>query len=81
MDGDRFYSSEYSRLANLSENGLYLFILYHDSFIAIEERVEFMENDIFYHKTSEWESIPYIFPQGQVIDKEICRVFYIESFK
>lgn len=90
MDGDHFFSSEHARLqtrsrlqslANLSENGLYLFILYHDSFIPIEERVEFMEKGFFYHKTLEWEAIPYIFPEGHIIGKEIGRVFYIENLE
>jgi hypothetical protein len=65
-------------LANLSENGLYLFILYHDAFIPVEERTEFMEKDIFYHATDEWDSVPYIFPEGKVIDREFGRVFHIQ---
>jgi hypothetical protein len=64
-------------LANLSESGLFLFILYHDSFIPLEERTEFIEKNIFYHETNEWDSVPYIFPEGNVIDKEVGKVFQI----
>lgn len=86
MDGDHFYTTDRSReqtrlmlknLANLSESGLYLFILYHDNFIPLEERTEFMEKNIFYHATNEWDSVPYIFPEGNVIDKEVGKVFQI----
>lgn len=88
MDGDHFFASEKSRgqtrsmlknLANLSTDGLYLFILYHDNFIPIEERTEFMEKNIFYHATDEWKAVPYIFPEGDVIDKETGRVFHIDG--
>jgi len=86
MDGDEFLSSDYYRkqtrsmlqnLANLSETGLYLFILYHDNFIPLEERMEFMESEIFYHPTADWEAVPYIFPEGFIVDKEIGRSFHI----
>lgn len=86
MDGDHFYASDKSReqarlmlnnLANLSESGLYLFILYHEAFIPLEERTEFMEKDIFYHATNAWEPVPYIFPEGNVIDKDVGKVFQI----
>ena len=88
IDGDHFYASETSRdqtrsmlqnLANLSESGLYLFILYHEDFIPLEERREFMEKDIFYRITNEWDSVPYIFPEGNVIDKEVGKVFHINA--
>lgn len=87
IDGDRFYASNISRnqtrsmlqnLANLSETGLYLFILYHEYFVPLEERTEFMEKDIFYHATNEWNSVPYIFPDGNIIDKEVGRVFHVK---
>lgn len=86
MDGDRLFASVESRqqtrsmlknLAGLSEDGLYLFILYHDNFIPLEEQTEFMEKGIFYHKTTEWDAVPYIFPEGDIIDKELGRVFHI----
>lgn len=88
MDGNHFFSSEKSReqtrsmlknLANLSENGLYLFILYHENFIPLEERTEFMEKGIFYNATNEWNSVPYIFPEGNVIEKGIGRVYQIRA--
>lgn len=86
MDGDHLYATEKSReqtrltlknLANLSESGLYLFILYNDYFVPLEERTEFMEQGIFYHATNTWESVPYIFPEGNVISKDVGRVFQI----
>jgi hypothetical protein len=87
MDGDNVYASKESRqqtrnlletLANMSEQGLYLFILYHEYFVPKEEREEFIEPGIFYHQTEEWEAVPYIFPEGQVIDQSVGRVFHIE---
>lgn len=86
MDGDYLYATDRSReqtrlmlknLANLSESNLYLFILYHDDFIPLKERVEFMEKDVFYHTTNEWDSVPYIYPEGNIIDKEMGKVFHI----
>lgn len=86
MDGDILSSKDSSRertrlmlqnLANLSESGLYLFILYNDDFVPIKERTEFMEQGIFYHTTSEWEPVPYIFPEGFVVDKSVGAVFHI----
>jgi hypothetical protein len=86
IDGDVFSASEKSRqetrmllqhLANLSEEGLYLFILYHENFVPVEEKTTFIENGIFYHRTEKWESVPYIFPDGNVISSDIGRVFAI----
>ena len=88
MDGNHFYASDRSReqtrlmlknLANLSESGLYLFILYHDNFIPPKERTEFIEKNIFYQTTNEWDSVPYIFPEGIVIDKKVGKVFRINA--
>lgn len=88
MDGEHLYSTDHSRekarlmlrnLANLSESGLYLFILYHENFIPLEEQAEFIEKNIFYHATEEWDPVPYIYPEGGVIDKEWGRVFHIPS--
>ncbi|MBI3237113.1 MAG: hypothetical protein HYZ48_05395 [Chlamydiales bacterium] len=90
MDGEHFFASEKScektrfilkNLASLSENGLYLFILYHNNFIPLEERTEFMEKGIFYHPTNDWDSVPYIFPEGCVVDKEMGKVFHIKPAK
>lgn len=87
MDGDLLYSSNVSRkktrsllqkLANLSESGLYLFILDDADFIPLEERTEFIEKDIFYHATEEWDSVPYIFPEGKVFEKD-GKVFHIHA--
>lgn len=89
MDGEKFLSSEKScsdartllqHLANLSKQGLYLFILYDDiDYLPLEERKDFVEKDIFYHSTREWEPVPYIFPEGEVISKEGARVFFIKT--
>jgi hypothetical protein len=88
MDGDLFFASEQSReetrsllrkLANLSDDGLYLFIIYEISdFIPPEEKVEMIDRGIFYEATEDWEPVPYIFPEGYVIGKEKGRVFRIE---
>lgn len=87
MDGDDFYSTEQSReetrvmlqnLANLSETGLFLFILdMKDDYIPPEEKIEFIRKRIFYHRTKEWEAVPYIFPEGTVIHKDVGAVFHI----
>ncbi len=86
MDGNLLSATDQSReqtrlmlqsLANLSETGLYLFILYHNNFIPLEERTEFAERGIFYCATDEWDPVPYIFPEGRVIDKSVGRVFQI----
>lgn len=87
MEGDYLFSSEKSRnhtrlilknLSNLSEEGLYLFILNHVDYIPLEEKIEFMDKGIFYHPTTTWDSVPYIFPEGHVIDKTAGTVFYIQ---
>ena len=86
LDGNLFSASEKSRkktrrllqhLANLSEENLYLFILYHNNFVPMEEKTMFIEKDIFYHSTKEWPSVPYIFPEGRVVGSEHARVFAI----
>jgi len=85
MDGDLFYASEKSRaqtrsmlqnLASLSDSGLYLFILCDECFIPPEERIEFMEKNIFYHSTNEWAPVSYIFPEGNVYEGA-SKVFHI----
>lgn len=86
MDGDNLYASDESRqrtrfmlkkLANLSDTGLYLFILDNDYFIPPAERKEFIEKNIIYHATDAWKSVPYIFPEGDLMDKGL--VFHIAS--
>lgn len=88
MDGDHLFASVESRertrsmlknLANLTENGLYLFILFHEDFIPFEERMEFIEKGIFYNPTNEWESVPYIYPEGNIIEKDSGRVYQIRA--
>ena len=55
-------------LANLSENGLFVFAPYRDGFIPPEEREEFIERNIFYHRTDLWEACPYVFPDGSILE-------------
>lgn len=73
MDGDRMYSSVESReearallqqLANLADDGLYLFILYHPSFVPLEEHQDFFSRGVFYNQTHKWSPVPYVFPEG-----------------
>jgi hypothetical protein len=87
MDGDDFRASAQVRqatrsmlknLANLSTKGLFLFIIYHKNFIPVVEQKEFAEKGIFYQPTSEWESVPYIFPEGEVVPEKCGKVFLIE---
>ncbi len=90
MDGDHFSASSASRnaarallqqLANLSETGLFFFILDKDDiFIPIAEKQEWMEPGLFYHPTTDWENVPYIFPEGRVVEKDVGKVFHIRSF-
>lgn len=87
MDGNHFFASFASRnaartllqkLANLSETGLLFFILDKDDiYIPSTEKQEWIEPGIFYHPTADWESVPYIFPEGGVIGKEVGKVFHI----
>jgi len=88
IDGDCFFASEEScqqtrdllqKLANLSKTGLFLFIVYNEYFVPELERREYFEKEIFYLPTESWEPIPYVFPEGRVIGKEVGRVFHIQS--
>lgn len=67
------------KLANLSERGLDFFVIYDDFFVPNEEKMEFIEKEIFYHQNPDWESLPYIYPDGMLIDKSRCKTFFIES--
>ena len=88
MDGDILRASAQARqstrdmlkhLAGLSNNGLFLFILYNPNFIPLEEQKEFVEKGIFYIPTEEWKPVPYIFPEGGDIPVKWGRVFLIQS--
>lgn len=88
MDGDDFYASKKSRetarnllkkLADLSKTGLTFFTLYDNVFFPDAEKTEFVEKEIFYHYTHEWDAVPYVFPRGQVISKENAKVFQING--
>lgn len=85
MDGEHLLASVISRaetrallhqLASLSESGLYLFILNNKYFIPDEEWNEFMDKGVFYYPTSNWQAVPYIFPEGGKIENGI--VFHID---
>ena len=45
---------------------------------VLEEK-NYVDNHVFYHSTIEWDAVPYIFPEGYVIDKEVGRVFHIQT--
>jgi len=88
MDGDKFLATEESRqstrttlqnLANLSKDGLFLFLLYHDNFIPPEEQKEFVEKGIFYQAVADWEAVPYIFPEGEEIPSSYGKVLKVSS--
>lgn len=81
IDGDEFLTSHkkiqktrelLSKLATLSDEGLYLFII--DSFLPDEEKV-FGE---FYWKTEDWEPVPYVYPEGIRVDPVFCSVYLIK---
>lgn len=66
------------RMADLSEEGLYLFTLYNDRFIPKREQIEFIQPGIFYQETFLWEPVPYVYPTGREVQAEHNRVFFIE---
>jgi hypothetical protein len=87
IDGDQYLTSVVSReqartvlqnLANLSENGLYFFTLYGTVFFPLEERAEFVERNLFYHPTMTWSVVPYVFPEGHVLN-QASMVFHISN--
>lgn len=80
MDGTTFLTSSeklretrelLSHLASLSNEGVYLFII--GSFIPEEEK----ESANFYLRTDEWESVPYVYPEGVRVDSSRCSVYLI----
>ncbi|MBN8828437.1 MAG: hypothetical protein J0H68_07005 [Sphingobacteriia bacterium] len=89
MDGDKMLSNHESRkigrdklqkLANLSSNGLYLFMInINDNFIPKLEKEEFIDKNIFYFKTDKWDKLPYYFPEGVMVEKALGNVFFIKS--
>ncbi len=86
LDGNEVISSPDSRrqgrmllqkFANLSRTGLIFFALKGTRFIPEEEMKEFIEKEIFYKKTDEWEPVPYYFPEGKFYPKDVATVFFI----
>lgn len=84
IDGDKGYASAESifetrtllqTLANLSSEGMYLFLVYSNKYIPESE----MENYYAHQFTDCWEPVPYIFPDGYIISTERTRVFHIED--
>lgn len=63
------------RIANYSQDGLYLFIT--DFSIPVEEQKEFIDVGKFYQKTEEWEPVMYIYPSGET--EGPGKVFFIPS--
>ena len=91
LDGNRLITNQETRakartllqqLANLSSTGLYFFPNdykdFDNDFIPEEEKAEFINKEIFYLSTQDWESVPYIFPNGMVYGKEYGRVYFIQ---
>lgn len=90
MDGDDLYASAEAReqtrlllnkLAQLSETGLYLFILDHHDFIPLKERIEYIDKGLFYCRTTVWTPLPYIFPEGNLFEEATGIVFHIRGDK
>lgn len=88
MDGDEFLSNEQSRdrarfllqrLANYSSQGLTFFPIKHPNFIPEQEIKEFIEPHIFYQPTTLWQPVPYLYPDGQEIDKKHGAVYFISQ--
>jgi hypothetical protein len=87
LDGEDTLSNENSRykareklqqLANLSYKGLYFFPLdANDMFIPNEEKEEYINKGIFYHRTNEYQPVAYYFPEGDIFPKEKGRVYWI----
>ncbi|MDN3507077.1 MAG: hypothetical protein P0S96_07605 [Simkaniaceae bacterium] len=57
-----------ARLAKLSQSGLFLFILDTPLFLPEREKVEFIDQNLFYNETDEWEAIDYYHPNGGIIE-------------
>jgi len=55
-------------LANLSKEGIYLFILNTPVFIPEKEKEEFLNRGIFYQENDQWEAIDYYCPNGNIIE-------------
>lgn len=69
-----------TKLANLSNDGLYFFpIDVKNYFIPDEEKEEFIKKGIFYHATNEWPPLAYYFPEGDIIDKKLGKVYFIKK--
>jgi len=64
-----------THLASYSRDGLYLFILYSDTFFPKAEKIEFVNRGKFYHRTEEWQPVTYYGPSGNAIENG--RVFHI----
>lgn len=67
------------KLADYGKTGLYFFPVYLDSFFPPFEKGAYADKGIFYLPTKEWDSLPYYGPWNDSIQKEVCRVFFIES--
>lgn len=89
LDGDQVLSNDISRkegrdlllkLANYSNDGLYFFpVDIKDYFIPQKEKEEYIDKGIFYHATNEWETVPYCFPEGNIFEKKLGKVYFIKK--
>jgi len=89
IDGDNMVSNEASRararntlqhLADFSCYGLYFFqIDYSNAFIPKEEYDKFISKGVFYRSTSQWHSLPYVFPTGEAFPDKYGSVYFIRA--
>lgn len=72
MDGNDLICTPESRrkgrnnlqhLANMSETGLYAFLIYHNNFLPDIEIEEYVNKGIFYNPTSKYKPVEYNFPE------------------
>ncbi|MEM9128296.1 MAG: hypothetical protein AAGA97_01060 [Pseudomonadota bacterium] len=89
MDGDVFSTSkqkreqtrsELKRLAEFSNDGLYLFILdYKDAYFPADELEGLHDNVPFYRHQTLWPPVPYCRPDGGQTDREFGKVYHIAT--
>lgn len=86
LDGNNMLSNDAScanarealqKLANLSHSGLYFFTIIHQNFMPPAEKINFIDNGKFYHKTNKYQPVDYYFPEGGTIDKRHSSVYFI----
>jgi hypothetical protein len=91
IDGEDMLYNENSRakarerlqgLANLACTGLFFFPINPYGkywFIPQEEYTQYIDQQIFYKHTDEWDALPYVFPEGGEFDIKYAAVYFIET--